>query len=44
VVSYDEENKNARLSLRQEEILESLGRLEKEQKATIAKRKAEDPN
>ncbi|KAF8453430.1 glutamate-cysteine ligase-domain-containing protein [Terfezia claveryi] len=44
VVSYDEKNKNARLSLRQEEILEALGRLERERKAAIAKRKAEDPN
>lgn len=44
VVSYDEKNKNARLSLRQEEILEALGRLEREQKETIARRKAEDPN
>lgn len=44
MVSYDEKNQNARLSLRQEEILAELGKLEIEQKATILKRKAEDPN
>lgn len=43
-MSYDEENKNARLSLRQEEILEALGALEAGQKLAIQKRKLEDPD
>jgi len=34
VISYDHENRNARLSLRQNEILEELARDEKLQKAS----------
>ena len=44
VISYDDKNKNARLSLRQEVILETLGKLERVQKEEIAKRKAINPN
>ena len=44
VISYDDKNKNARLSLRQEVILEALGKLERVQKEETAKRKAINPN
>ena len=44
VVSFDDENKNARLSLRQEVILEALGKLEQVQKEEIARKKAINPN
>lgn len=44
MVSFDDKNKNAKLSLRQEVILEALGELERIQKEEIAKKKAIDPH
>lgn len=44
MVSLDDKNKNASLSLRQEVILEALGKLEQSQKDDIATKKAINPN
>ena len=44
MVSFDDTNKNARLSLMQMVILEALGKSEQDQKEEIARKKGIDPN